>query len=404
MEAANQHAVKASIVAALPPWIRREGLHVPDNQSKQYRFTFDCHCGKRPQITVKVPKGGATHQEMLAKLLKALHNQHGICGQHDKHYPRSEVEQQASKLQGLEKDKRRLLTKKRQLEQQHELDTAMVRTAQSAVSAQTERKRQEQRAESRRVDIDPQNKEQLTAVDLCTAKLSKGTGILDTVKYWAQGSAAAVLQLVMTLIKSFGLESQVAAELGAELDETNQYIVDRANAALQILKQCQTEEQRQHYRVVLTALAPKKVEERHGGMGRRVTYALGVNRNRAPFKDSVDKRAETDAGVAHMGDSILVGDTVVCRHGIGKLVECSGPADPCSIEIQIDDVVHTSEFVRMDNGEGGGRVRRVPISFSHPKRKTRKDEMPSHLKEKVHRASVTAFTADFQPDFDCIYR
>ena len=223
MEAANQHAVKASIVAALPPWIRREGLHVPDNQSKQYRFTFDCHCGKRPQITVKVPKGGATHQEMLAKLLKALHNQHGICGQHDKYYPRSEVEQ-ASKLQGLEKDKRRLLTKKRQLEQQHELDTAMVRKAQSAVSAQIEQKRQESKAKSRRVEIDPENKQKLSPDDLCRAKLTNATGILDTVKYWAKGSKVAVLQLVMMLIQSFGLESQVAAELGAQLNETNQYM------------------------------------------------------------------------------------------------------------------------------------------------------------------------------------
>ena len=198
-----------------------------------------------------------------------------------------------------------------------ELSKAQIKVAKGecAQKSQTERVRQESRAEKRRVEIDPSNKEPLSATKLSTAKLSEGTGIMDTVKYWARGSAVAVLQLVMILISSFGLESEVAAELGAQLDETNQYIVNRAKNSLQILKQCRTEEQRQHFRIVLTALAPTKADARdNAGIGRRVAEALDVNRNRATFRDSVGVRAEIDQAATVMNKPLIVGDSVVCRH------------------------------------------------------------------------------------------
>jgi hypothetical protein len=52
----------------------------------------------------------------------------------------------------------------------------------------------------------------------------------------------------------------VAAELTLETDETNQRIVDRARAALQILKGCASEQQRRDYRVVLIALRGRLAE------------------------------------------------------------------------------------------------------------------------------------------------
>jgi hypothetical protein len=149
----------------------------------------------------------------------------------------------------------------------------------------------------------------------------------------------------MMLINTFRLESQVAAELGAELDQTNLYIVDRAKASLHILKQCRTEEQRQHYRIVLTALAPEKAEHRDNkGMRTRVAAALDVSRKGLPFCDSVDVRAVIDAAAAVMDRPVVVGDSVICRHGTGTVTSCAGPDDPCSVEIKIGDVVHTSKF------------------------------------------------------------
>ena len=78
------------------------------------------------------------------------------------------------------------------------------------------------------------------------------------------------------------------------------------------------------------------------------------------------------------------GDTVVCAHGTGVLVECEGPDDPCVVEIEIGDVKHGSVFGAMKgNGADSGRVRRVPISFSHGARKGRKDQHSASIKAKV---------------------
>ena len=272
--------------------------------------------------------------------------------------------------------------------------------AADATKAAIDRKRQESKASARRIEVDATNEEPLSTDDLSTAKLFEATVVMDTIKYWAQGSVAAVLQLVMMLISSFGLESQVAAELGAELDQRNLYIVNRANAALQILKQCRTKEQRQHYRIVQTALAPEKVEHRDNqGMGTRVAAALGVSRQGAPFcdHDSVDVRAEIDAAAAVMDRPVVVGDSVICRHGTGTLTSCAGPDDPCAVEIKIGDVVHTSKFKHLVGKKkgrhgkktgsgymkGSGRVRRCPISFSHKMRAERKDRVSDSIQDKV---------------------
>ena len=78
------------------------------------------------------------------------------------------------------------------------------------------------------------------------------------------------------------------------------------------------------------------------------------------------------------------GDTVVCAHGTGVLVECEGPDDPCVVEIEIGDVKHDSVFGAMNgNGADSGRVRRVPISFRHGARKGRKDQHSTSIKTKV---------------------
>ena len=62
---------------------------------------------------------------------------------------------------------------------------------------------------------------------------------------------------MVSLIKRFGLHDALRNELYAEHVKTDAYIVDRAREALQVLKQCGSEEQRQHYRVGLTILAPQ---------------------------------------------------------------------------------------------------------------------------------------------------
>jgi hypothetical protein len=93
-----------------------------------------------------------------------------------------------------------------------------------------------------------------------------------------------------------------------------------------------------------------------------------------------------------MNKPLIVGDSVVCRHGAGTLTSCTGLDDPCAVEIEIGDVVHTSKFKylvgKKKNGnrgymKGSGRVRRSPISFSHKHRAESEDRTSDGIKDKV---------------------
>ena len=320
MQTATHAQRQASIISALPSWVPRVNLTVPDNLNQQYRFTFDCPCGKRPRITARIPKAGASHQEMLSLLLKSLDDsQHGSCGQHHAAYPRPESEQDAAKTESLQKENKRLATKKRQLDSEVEVLTAKNKKAAAATTAQADLKRRATLAEQRRLDIDRENKETLIIRNKSTALTTPGSanpgGLIDAIKYWARGSLAAVLQLIMALIMHFGLEQEVRQQLGAEQDHTNQLIVHRAAAALDILKRCDSEQQRREYRIVLTALMPElKKKGDSTGMQAKVAAALRVNRNRATFRESVALRAEIDNLALVYSKELKVGDAVVCKH------------------------------------------------------------------------------------------
>jgi hypothetical protein len=204
MQTATHAQRKASIVSALPSWVPRENLTVPDNLSQQYRFTFDCPCGQRPRITARIPKAGASHQEMLSLLLKRLDDsQHGICGQHHAAYPRPESEQDAAKFESLQKENKRLATKKRQLDSKVELLTASNKKAGAAIAAQTEHMRQVARADNRRIDFDSEIVEKFDDADKSTALLSKCSGLIDTLKYWCRGSEEKLIQLIVAQIRHF---------------------------------------------------------------------------------------------------------------------------------------------------------------------------------------------------------
>jgi hypothetical protein len=374
----------AQIRDALPSWVPRDSLSVPENLSSLYKVRFVCPCHGRVVPTARIPAGGSTHAEMVAKLVAVVVEQHEVCFLQDHAAPLPDPVNAAAKIAALQGDKKALVLKKRQLSTANEMLSAKLQKTGAAEKAQSAHKRSETRAEERRLEIDPKNVTKLSVSGLSTAKTSPGTGIVDSVKYWAQGSAGAVLQLVMCLIQHFNLEKEVAAELQVAATDTNAYIVSQAKDALQILKQCESEEQREHYRVVLTALAPEKVgPKERAGMGRRVAGALGVNRDGVPFRDSVDKRAHIASAAKEMSKPLVVGDAVACRHGSGTLLGIDGPHDPCKVQIEIGDVKHEAVFTSPGKGEGGARLRRAPISFKHKKRSQRKDTVPRHVQDKV---------------------
>ena len=69
METACKEVCKRSILRAMPPWLSRAGLSVVDNLSRQYRFTFPCPCHGSVSPTVKIPKAGAAHSQMVTRLV-----------------------------------------------------------------------------------------------------------------------------------------------------------------------------------------------------------------------------------------------------------------------------------------------------------------------------------------------
>jgi hypothetical protein len=264
-----------------------------------------------------------------------------------------------------------------------------VEEADDAKMSMTELKQQKTRAEGRSAEWDNACVDSFSTANLSTAMLSEKTGINDCMKHWCNGSPAKVAQIVMSLIKKHGLEEQVAADLGRERCETNDYIVNRARSALQALKKCRVEEERQQYRLVLTALAPVD----NTGMGRRTAEALGINRNGKPFTDAIQKRAVIDAAILKKAMPLAVGDDVVCRHGVGQLIKFTGPDQPCAVTIGVGEFKHTSEFSTAGRGPSGRRLRRTPISFAHDRRSRRSDVLDAALVEKVPCATVLVYGA-----------
>ena len=156
--------------------------------------------------------------------------------------------------------------------------------------------------------------------------------------YWAGGSIEKVFQLLLAVLAAFGLRQRMADELEVELNATNAQVTSSINGAVQILKACESEEQRQQYRVVMTAAAPPLVKKGdHSGQQSDVADAIGVNRKSVPYMESVQKRKAIEAAAAARKKPIAVGDTVCCKHGTGTLVEYNGPDNPCAVKICVDD-------------------------------------------------------------------
>ena len=284
------------IEAALPSWVPRAGLTIPENRTTQYRIRWNCPCHGRVKTDYIRPAAGATHEQMVQRLVQKVIAEHGICCQHEAADPTPPEEAAAATIAALQQDKDRLKAKKRQLDSEVEVLNAKIRKAAAATAAQKELKRQTARADGRRLDFDPEITDQFDDADKSTAMLSKCSGLVDTLKYWCQGSEEKLLQLVLAQIRHFKLEQLVADELDARQStrdarrhRTNENIVSRARAAIQELKRCQSESQRREYRIVLTALAPELV--RRGdtrGMGSRVAAALGLSQGNKVFKGCIN--------------------------------------------------------------------------------------------------------------------
>jgi hypothetical protein len=181
----------------------------------------------------------------------------------------------------------------------------------------------------------------------------------------------------------------IRVALTSEQHTTDTYIVDRVKGAVSMLKNCANEEQRQHYRLALSLVAPvKKPAGDPSGMESKVAARLSVNRNKPPFRDGVALRNQVDADhvlLQAKGEGFHVGDAVLCRHGQGIIDELA-EGGSVKVAIKSDGLEHVSEFSSQGNKKGGGRLRHVPISFAPAARKERSDTVSDAVKEKIQKA------------------
>jgi len=257
-----------------------------------------------------------------------------------------------------------------------ELAEAKVAKTGESIKVLTEQKRQASIHQRRCIEIDSANMEELSSQNKCTAMNSDVTGVLACIKHWARGSHAALMQIVMAVIACFQLQDDVASELGLQQNATNQYIVQRANASMQVLKQCGNEEQRQQYRALLAMLAP----EMGADMAARTAAALGVRRASKPFTEAIQQRAIIDKAIAHRTAPLAVGDAVVCRHGQGILVELEAGGS-CAVKIVVGEYSHISRFATA--GKQGARLHAPPLSFFSAPRAKRSDGLSADVLNKV---------------------
>jgi hypothetical protein len=373
-----------ALLRQLPSWVPVLGRRVVliQGQRPGHRLYFHCCCSLKPvRVTASKPSAGWDDATAAGMLRDAVISQHESCADRGGASTKAPPTERELQMQGVVKCTKRKLAAS---ESKNELLQAKVADATAAKKSCTEAKRQNTIADARRVDVDPANTQGFTPANKSTAVHAPMTGMVDSIKYWAGGSLEKVFELLFAMMAAFGLKERVAEELKAEAEGTNAEIVSRLHDSVQILKCCNSEEQRQQYRVVLTAAAPESAAKcDNTGMGSKFADALEVNRKSVPYLECIEKRAEITAAAEIHKREVAVGDHVDCKHGTGTLVEYSGPNEPCAVRICIGDIEHIAQFDYAKKGQKGASVRHAAISFAHQPRAERKDKLLDHVKKQV---------------------
>lgn len=186
---------------------------------------------------------------------------------------------------------------------------------------------------------------------------------------------------------------------------TDKVIVDRLVIALQQLKQCRSEAERQDYGVLLAAVAPPREEARsQGGMIRRVCERLRVQRGtryvkatgeRRPraFEQAVTRRACWDADVEVRSQPIKVGDECTSRGRPCMVLAIDYEQDTCLLRFTSGSISCDRHFSHIAKGhnatrhdnfpKGSARLCRAPPSLRSGPRNTRSDEKAEAARPKV---------------------
>ena len=359
---------QAALMKPMPAWLHREEACVKETGT-HLQVTFRCKCrASKQQVSVRLKKGESPDAAAI-RLAELVNGRHGACALPTP--PLDEMSllevaaESVKRLANISSDCKDLKRRKVHLAATNELLHAKVQQGEAAVKVLTEVKRLKSMGAKRRMEWDPVDASCFDKHSKCKAMNATEHGLEDTLKYWCQGSKAKLLQLILAVIQRHDLKEQVLLELCGTSDATNTYIVQQARSALAELKACKSEQQRQQYRLILSALAPL----RSSGQVKAVAVALGVSRKKKPFQDAMDTRAQFDAAVTANLELLQVGDHVLCRHGQGVVVEiedgyedesADGPGKPCAVKITAGGIDHISRFPRSRQGKGAARLQHVP--------------------------------------------
>ena len=376
---------KAALLARAPSWLERCSCALKERPcGKKIDLYYYCpSCSPDKKLPCDTVSLGPTGPEMTDAMKAEKIREKLLNGRHHEHnhsFQAPDLPSEKRMANELKATKRKLTRTECELKcVERKVDQANV-----AVAAVLQDKKQKTKASNRRKGFDGTESGGFTKANKSTALLSDSTGMLDTLRYWCQGSEDKAVELILAAISSLGLHDRIVAALGLEVNETYKYIVEeRLSPAVCAVKGCRTEQQRQEYRLLLNAIAPEKGKR----MGERVAAAVGASRTGAPYMDAIESRSVIDGSIKLQGEPLATGDTVLCRHGVGTLLSYSGLDSPCSVEIKHGDHTHISNFKRASKGEGGGRVQRVPITFQCEARAKRCDALHQGLLDKV-RAGV----------------
>lgn len=198
---------------------------------------------------------------------------------------------------------------------------------------------------------------------------------------------------------SFSISSAIVKQA-----QTDSYIVDRLCAALAVLKECNSEAQREEYLIVLAAIAPVREAERaQHGMIRRVAERINIqrgkyfesrgqeNRPRA-FDRAISHREEFDkAGGPLFGSMrpfafarpLSAGEQAMSRGRNCTVVQIDSREGTCILAFEAGGVKSVRSYPSLGCGKSGARLARPPLSLRPKPRETRRDEKVERAREKV---------------------
>ena len=237
-------------------------------------------------------------------------------------------------------------------------------------------------------------------------------GLVGAVQYWADGSRTNVVHMLLGLIQEFGVAEDIRGKLfqkSRREAETDRIIVDRLVDALDVLKGCQTEQQRKDYLLALALVAPPRASERTSdGCARRIAARLRVSRGKRSkrrgqrpyaFETATERRTAFDTAKARYSlpvgpllngqqralvpDALQVGEKVLTHNGPAELTRFTEDGG-CVVTYRVgDDYAERKYSDCYSKAKGSARLRRMPPSLSTLARATSALSIPDSTRKAI---------------------